>query len=214
MLNLKGDTKVSINDGGLTNYSGGKFSIEQFTPNQMGSSRTPTCRMKNSLRLSPLISKQAKSKESKRPKPKILELKPFESSSYSKPSPSLEPKILSDHSTLLVEIADQHGGQSFGRFHCRLALSFGIIFSKISSAADHSVSLVEIADKLGDPPFGRFHRYLALSFSIVVFGSLGDILSTLEQKARKRLFGDSSNEFGNSQIFISSFFQLPLFLFS
>ncbi|KAG5576520.1 hypothetical protein H5410_056654 [Solanum commersonii] len=35
-------------------YSGGKFSLEQLTPNQMGSSRTHTCCMKNSLRLSPL----------------------------------------------------------------------------------------------------------------------------------------------------------------
>ncbi|KAG5632100.1 hypothetical protein H5410_003817 [Solanum commersonii] len=35
-------------------YNGGKLSLEQLTPNQMGSSRTPTCRMKNNLLLSPL----------------------------------------------------------------------------------------------------------------------------------------------------------------
>ncbi|KAG5595143.1 hypothetical protein H5410_036375 [Solanum commersonii] len=72
-------------------YSRGKFSLEQLTPNQMGSSRTPTCHMKNTLRL---ISKQANSEESTRPKSKILELKPFESSSSSKPSPNLELKII------------------------------------------------------------------------------------------------------------------------
>ncbi|KAG5580255.1 hypothetical protein H5410_050882 [Solanum commersonii] len=42
-------------------YSGGKFSLEQHTPNQ-------------------LVSKQAKSEEYIRPKTKFLELKPFESS--------------------------------------------------------------------------------------------------------------------------------------
>jgi len=41
-----------------------------------------------------LVSEHAKSEESKRPKPKLLELKPFESSSFSKPSPNLELKNL------------------------------------------------------------------------------------------------------------------------
>ncbi|KAG5584870.1 hypothetical protein H5410_045304, partial [Solanum commersonii] len=41
-----------------------------------------------------LVSKQAKNEDSKRPKPKLLELKPFESSSSSKPSPNLELKNL------------------------------------------------------------------------------------------------------------------------
>ncbi|KAG5619702.1 hypothetical protein H5410_004920 [Solanum commersonii] len=117
-----------------------------------------------------LDSKQAKSEESKRPKPKLLELKPFESSSSSKPSLSLELKNLSDH----------------------------------------SASLVEIADQLSDPPFGRFHHCLALSFSIVVFWIIGQYrLSTLEQKARIRPFDDLPNGFDDTQIFISSFFQLP-----
>ncbi|KAG5595227.1 hypothetical protein H5410_036459 [Solanum commersonii] len=66
---------------------------------------------------------------------------------------------------------------------------------------DHSASLVEIADQLGDPPFGRFHRHLDLSFNIVV---------TLEQKARITRFSDLPNGFSDSQIFLSSFFQLPL----
>ncbi|KAG5576175.1 hypothetical protein H5410_056309, partial [Solanum commersonii] len=112
-------------------YCGGKLNLEQLTPNQMGSSRTPTCRIRN-------MSKQANSEESKSPKPKLLVLKPFESST------------------------------------------------------DHSASLVKIADQLDDPPFDRFHRRLALFFSIIM-------LSTLEQKARIRPFGDLPNVFDDSQ---------------
>ncbi|KAG5631728.1 hypothetical protein H5410_003445 [Solanum commersonii] len=136
----------------------------------MGSSRTPTCRMKNNLRL---ISKQAKNEESTRPKSKFLELKPFESSSSSKPSPNLELKSLG---------------------------SFSIVSRDHRSTRRSS--------------FSRFHRGLALSFSIAMFGLLGDIGSgPLEHWVRIRSFGNSPNGFGDSQILISSFFQLPLFLF-
>ncbi|KAG5610193.1 hypothetical protein H5410_021474 [Solanum commersonii] len=69
---------------------------------------------------------------------------------------------------------------------------------ELKSLSDHSASLVEIANQLGDPPKG---------FIIVLR------VSTLEQKARIRHFGNSPNGFDDSQIFISSFFQLPLFLF-
>ncbi|KAG5610104.1 hypothetical protein H5410_021385, partial [Solanum commersonii] len=79
---------------------------------------------------------------------------------------------------------------------------------------DHLAKLVGIADQLGDPPFGLVHLRLALAFSSVVFWIIGHHrLSILEQKARIRPFGDSPNGFGDSQIFISSFFLLPLFLF-
>ncbi|KAG5571528.1 hypothetical protein H5410_061294 [Solanum commersonii] len=46
-----------------------------------------------------------------------------------------------------------------------------------------------------------------------MFWIIGRRLSTLEQNTRIRPFADSLNGFDNSQIFISSFFQLPLFLF-
>ncbi|KAG5631017.1 hypothetical protein H5410_002734, partial [Solanum commersonii] len=76
-------------------------------------------------------SKQAKNEQLTRLKSKFLELKPFESSSSSKPSPNLELEIfknlcLADYSTLLVEITDQLGDPPFGRFHHRLALTFDI----------------------------------------------------------------------------------------
>ncbi|KAG5576185.1 hypothetical protein H5410_056319 [Solanum commersonii] len=63
--------------------------------------------------------------ESTRFKSKFLELKLFESSSSSKPSPNFELKT--NYSTSLVEIADQLSDSSFGRFHRRHALSFSII---------------------------------------------------------------------------------------
>ncbi|KAG5595137.1 hypothetical protein H5410_036369 [Solanum commersonii] len=91
--------------------------------------------------------------------------------------------------------------------------------------------LVGIADQIADLPFCRFHRRLALSFNIIMFWIIrrhstasqkcsatrrlllftADLilplgLSTLEQRARIRPFGDSPNGFNNSQIFISSFF--------
>ncbi|KAG5590866.1 hypothetical protein H5410_041380 [Solanum commersonii] len=110
----------------------------------------------------------AKSAESTRPKFKFLDLKPFESSNSSKPSPNFELKILSDH----------------------------------------SASLVKNADQLDDPPFGRFHHRVALSFNIIVFWIIGrHRLSTLEQKARIRHFGDSPNELGDHHAVFSSFFQ-------
>ncbi|KAG5632165.1 hypothetical protein H5410_003882 [Solanum commersonii] len=67
-----------------------------------------------------------------------------------------------------------------------------------------------------------FIAVLLYPSALSCFGSLGDIvllhriarLSTLEQKTRIRPFGDSPNGFGDSHIFISSFFQLPLFLFA
>ncbi|KAG5610550.1 hypothetical protein H5410_021831 [Solanum commersonii] len=93
------------------------------------------------------VSKQVKSEESTRSKSKFLELKPFESSSSSKPSPNLELKT-----TTLNEYLQ---------------------FSNICAATNYLVSLVEISDQLGDPPFGRFHRRLALSSSIVVFWIIG-----------------------------------------
>ncbi|KAG5606187.1 hypothetical protein H5410_027679, partial [Solanum commersonii] len=105
----------------------------KLTPNQLDFSRTPSCRMKNNLRLSPLTlsssvcGRRTRSEESTRPKSKFLELKPLESSSSSKPSPNLELKILLDHSTSLVEIANQLGDPPFGSFHRRLALSFSIV---------------------------------------------------------------------------------------
>uniref|UniRef100_M1DD88 Uncharacterized protein n=1 Tax=Solanum tuberosum TaxID=4113 RepID=M1DD88_SOLTU len=98
--------------------------------------------------------------------------------------------------------------------------------------ADHSALLVEIVDQLGDPPFGRFHCHLALSFSIVVFWIIGRHSTALQNcSATRRLllftadlilsFRDQHTgtkgevrPFGDSQIFISSFFQLPLFLFA
>uniref|UniRef100_M1DLR6 Uncharacterized protein n=1 Tax=Solanum tuberosum TaxID=4113 RepID=M1DLR6_SOLTU len=97
--------------------------------------------------------------------------------------------------------------------------------------ADHLASLVEIADQLDDPPFGRFHCRLALSFSIVVFWIIGrystasrNCLATLRlllfiadlilsfkaqnngTNGEDKTFRRSPNEFGDSQIFISSFF--------
>ncbi|KAG5606617.1 hypothetical protein H5410_028109 [Solanum commersonii] len=82
--------------------------------------------------------------------------------------------------------------------------------------SDHSASLVEITHQLGDPPFVQLHRtaqrYANYSFSLPI-RSFPSGLSTLEQTARIRSFGDSPNGFGNSQIFISSFFHLSLFLF-
>uniref|UniRef100_M1DYJ5 Uncharacterized protein n=1 Tax=Solanum tuberosum TaxID=4113 RepID=M1DYJ5_SOLTU len=71
------------------------------------------------------VSKQAKNEESTRPKSKFLELKPFESSSSSKPYPNLELKT--DHSVTLVEIADQLSYSPFGVVHRRLALVFSIV---------------------------------------------------------------------------------------
>ncbi|KAG5599730.1 hypothetical protein H5410_031100 [Solanum commersonii] len=121
------------------------------------------------------------SQESTRPKSNFLELKLFESSSSSKPSPNLELKNRSK-------------------------------FSKICVAKDHSAKLVEITDQLGDPLFGLVHHRLALVFSIVMLGSLG--LSTLGQKTRIRPFDESLKGFGDSRIFISSTFQLLLFLFA
>ncbi|KAG5610957.1 hypothetical protein H5410_022238 [Solanum commersonii] len=80
--------------------------------------------------------KQAKNEESTRPKSNFLELKPFESSSSSKPSPNLELKnrskfskicAVKDHSAKLVRIADQLGDLPFGLVHRRLALALSII---------------------------------------------------------------------------------------
>ncbi|KAG5599279.1 hypothetical protein H5410_030649, partial [Solanum commersonii] len=108
-------------------YSGGKLSLEQLTPNQMGSSWTPTSHMNNILHLSPLtlsscvcgrrtrvhsLELNLMSEESRTPKLKILELKPFE--------------LSTTHSASLVEIADQLGEQP-GRFHRCLAQSFSIV---------------------------------------------------------------------------------------
>ncbi|KAG5614339.1 hypothetical protein H5410_014163 [Solanum commersonii] len=97
MLYLRGDVSVYYQWRFCRrlDYSWGKFYLEQLTPNQMGFSRTSTCRMKSNLHLSPLtirveFSKQAKIEESTRPKSNCFELKPFESSSSSKPSPNLE----------------------------------------------------------------------------------------------------------------------------
>ncbi|KAG5585529.1 hypothetical protein H5410_045963, partial [Solanum commersonii] len=77
-------------------------------------------------------SKQAKNEELIKPKSKFLELKPFECSSFSKPSPNLELKIfknyaVADHSASLVEIIDQLVDMPFGRFHHHLTLTFIII---------------------------------------------------------------------------------------
>ncbi|KAG5615103.1 hypothetical protein H5410_014927 [Solanum commersonii] len=62
----------------------------------------------------------------------------------------------------------------------------------------------------------RDHRLTPRSaLCIVVFWIIGQHrFSTLEQKARISQFGDSPNGFSDSQIFISLFFQLPLFLFA
>ncbi|KAG5599144.1 hypothetical protein H5410_030514, partial [Solanum commersonii] len=131
---------------------GDKLSLEQLTPNQMGSSRTPTCHMKSSLRLSPLtlsISKQAKVAESIRPKSNFLELKPFESSNSSK---------------------------TYLEVYIKNSILENLILNYNSSMTNHLVSLVEIADQLGDPPFSRLHRRLSPFVNIVVFGSLGDIV--------------------------------------
>ncbi|KAG5631058.1 hypothetical protein H5410_002775 [Solanum commersonii] len=73
---------------------------------------------------------KSSSEESRRPKSKFLELKPFESSCCSKPSPNIELKILSDHSVLLVEIANQLDDLTFGTFHHHLALSFNIVMAQ------------------------------------------------------------------------------------
>ncbi|KAG5590739.1 hypothetical protein H5410_041253, partial [Solanum commersonii] len=80
--------------------------------------------------------KQAKSEESTRPKSKFLELKPFE---YSM-----------DHSASLVKIVDQLGDSPFGRFHCRLALSFSIVVFWIIGTLEQKARI----RPFGDSPNG------------------------------------------------------------
>ncbi|KAG5609565.1 hypothetical protein H5410_020846, partial [Solanum commersonii] len=120
-----------------------------------------------------------------------------------------------------------------------LILNEYLLFLKICSTVDHSATLVEIVDQLGDSPFGVVHRRLALSFNIVVFwiirrpSTTSQNFSTTRQlllftadlilsfrvqytrtKGEVRSFGDMPNGFGDPQIFVSPFFQLPLFLFA
>ncbi|KAG5619615.1 hypothetical protein H5410_004833, partial [Solanum commersonii] len=87
------------------------------------------------------------------------------------------------------------------------------IFSENVLRRSHSAQLVGIANTLGDPSFGLLHLLLAFDFTVFASWINGRYrLSTLEQKARIRPFGDSPNGFGDSQIFLSPFFQRPLFL--
>ncbi|KAG5631693.1 hypothetical protein H5410_003410 [Solanum commersonii] len=62
-------------------YSGGNLSLEQLTPTQMGSSRTPTCRMKSNLNLSPLTLFKSQNKQRVKnprdPKPNCLSGNPL-----------------------------------------------------------------------------------------------------------------------------------------
>ncbi|KAG5585676.1 hypothetical protein H5410_046110 [Solanum commersonii] len=87
-----------------TDYSGGKFSLEQLTPNQLYFSRTQSCRMKNSLHLSPLALLIS------------MSIYSFQKLYAAK-----------DHLVKLVGIADQLGDSPFGIVHRCLALAFSII---------------------------------------------------------------------------------------
>ncbi|KAG5610435.1 hypothetical protein H5410_021716 [Solanum commersonii] len=75
------------------------------------------------------VSKQVKSEESTRPKSKILELKPFESSTTKLQLVLIVFKkcAAKDHLAKLVGIVDQLSDPPFGLVHRRLALAFCII---------------------------------------------------------------------------------------
>ncbi|KAG5605591.1 hypothetical protein H5410_027083 [Solanum commersonii] len=111
-------------------YKGDKLSLEQPTQFQMRSSRTPTCRIKTSLRLNPLtlsILLQAKNEESKRPKSKSLEKNSSFSSSLQNSQKFSLICAAVDHLASLIEIADQLSDSPFGVVHHLLAPSFNII---------------------------------------------------------------------------------------
>ncbi|KAG5612205.1 hypothetical protein H5410_023486 [Solanum commersonii] len=175
------------------NYSGVKFSLEQLIPNQMGSSRTPTCRMKNNLRLIPLtlsISKQAKNEESTRPKSKFLELKPFESSSSSKPSPYLELKT--DHSASLVEIANQLSDPPFGSTTLRncLATRRLLLFTTdliLSFRAQHTGTKGE------DMTFWRFTEWVRRTSDLYFF-VLSAAFQTQVQSSKKGISNSATQD--------------------
>ncbi|KAG5631955.1 hypothetical protein H5410_003672, partial [Solanum commersonii] len=131
-------------------------------------------------------SKQAKSEESKRPKPKILELKPFESS---KPSPSLELKILSDHSASLIKITDQLGDPPFASRNCSLIRRL-LLFTTdliLSFRAQHTRTKGE--DKIFWRLAKWVHRFSNLHFFVLsaafVSFLLGSVHQTLVQPFKK-----------------------------
>ncbi|KAG5599831.1 hypothetical protein H5410_031201 [Solanum commersonii] len=172
----------------------------------MGSSRTPTCRMKTSLRITPLTLS----------------------------SLVLGYDTLGIQETQVQILGDET--LFFFKFQNPLKLRAKKKFSKISVAADHSTTLVGIANQLGDSPFDVVHRRLAPSFSIIMLWVIGrhstaswnisvmhrllpfstDLIFSFKAqytgtKCEVRPFGDSPSGLGDPHAFI--FFVLSAFLF-
>ncbi|KAG5585776.1 hypothetical protein H5410_046210 [Solanum commersonii] len=104
---------------------------------------------------------------SNRPKSKILELKPYESSSSSKPFPNLEFKYKSK--TQLVGITDQLGNSPFGIVHSRVSLSLSIILFWIIRRHDTTSQSCSVTRRLL-----LFTTDLILSFKAQRTGTKGE----------------------------------------
>ncbi|KAG5631518.1 hypothetical protein H5410_003235 [Solanum commersonii] len=105
------------------------------------------------------VTSKAKNEESKRPKSKSLEMKPFFSSSLQNPL-KLRAKILKSNSL-------------YEKYNTCSTLKTTAL------TTDRSASLVGIADQLGDSPFGVVHRRLAPFLNIIVLWVIGRHGTTL-----------------------------------
>uniref|UniRef100_M1DJX6 Uncharacterized protein n=1 Tax=Solanum tuberosum TaxID=4113 RepID=M1DJX6_SOLTU len=128
---------------------------------------------------------------------------------------TIEDKVSSLHLSIskeLVEIKHEHDEDMAKRLDLlsKHVMRSGIklVNMLLPSASLHLGSLGGIILLSGT---ARLHADCSISPPISSFPSG---FSTLEQTARIRPFGDSPNGFGDSQIFISSFFQQPLFPFA
>uniref|UniRef100_M1DHD7 Uncharacterized protein n=1 Tax=Solanum tuberosum TaxID=4113 RepID=M1DHD7_SOLTU len=165
------------------NFKEDKLSLEQLTPFQMCSSRTPTCRMKTSLRPNPLTLLSSVCGYADHSASLVEIADQFGDSPFGVVHRLLAPSF----STVVLWVIWRHGIASWNfsamrrlfPFSADLILSFraqhtgtkgkvGPFGGSSSGLADHSASLVEIADQFGDSPFGVVHRLLAPSFSTVV----------------------------------------------
>uniref|UniRef100_M1DAV2 Uncharacterized protein n=1 Tax=Solanum tuberosum TaxID=4113 RepID=M1DAV2_SOLTU len=94
-------------------------------------------------------------------------------------------------SATLVGIADAFGDLPFGLLFCPSLVAYNIFVSWIIGRCS---TVCEVA-----------WRYADCSFSLPIC-SFPTRIGTLQQKANRRSIGDLPNGFGDSQIFISSFF--------